>query len=99
MHINWRLRLQNRTTLLALAGAIIALIYQALAMLGITPSVSENQVTEWIGMLVNVLVLLGIVVDPTTEGIGDTTQALQYEKPRKSTIHEGTEYTGGGNDE
>jgi len=99
MNINFKLRLQNKTTLLALAGAIIALVYQALSMLGITPSISESQVTEWIGMLINVLVLLGIVVDPTTAGIGDTTQALQYEEPRKSTLHEGTEYTGGKDDE
>ena len=30
MKINWKLRLQNKTTLLALIGAVAALVYQAL---------------------------------------------------------------------
>lgn len=29
------------------------------------------------------LVILGIVVDPTTEGVEDSKQALRYKKPKK----------------
>lgn len=30
-----------------------------------------------------VLTILGIVTDPTTEGVGDSARALTYEKPAK----------------
>ena len=30
-----------------------------------------------------VLAILGIVTDPTTEGVGDSKQALTYEEPKK----------------
>ena len=40
--INWKLRLKNKATLLAIVTAVIALIYQILGMLGIVPAVSES---------------------------------------------------------
>ena len=36
-----------------------------------------------------VLSILGIVVDPTTEGVSDSIQALDYKKPKKK---EGDKY-------
>ena len=32
-----------------------------------------------------VLVILGVVVDPTTEGLGDSAQAMTYTEPKKAT--------------
>jgi len=36
------------------------------------------------------LALLGVVVDPTTEGVGDSGQALQYEVPRPKGLGQET---------
>ena len=32
--------------------------------------------------LLSALVLMGVVVDPTTEGVGDSARALTYTEPR-----------------
>ena len=83
MKINWKLRLQNRATLAAIVAAIIALVYQILGLIGVVPAVSRDAVMQTASMVINLLVLLGIVVDPTTAGTSDSTQALKYDKPRK----------------
>ena len=41
--INWKLRLKNKATLLAIVTAVIALIYQIHGMQGIVPAVSESE--------------------------------------------------------
>ena len=76
--LNWKLRLKNKTTLIALIGALAALVYQVLGAFGIAPGISENTVLEIAGLAVNALCLLGIVVDPTTEGVRDSERAMQY---------------------
>ncbi len=84
MNINWKLRFQNKATLTAIVLAFVALVYQVLSLIGIVPSVSESQIVEVVGMVINLLCLLGIVVDPTTSGITDSQQALTYEKPKEA---------------
>ena len=69
MKINWKLRLQNKTTLLALIGAIVALVYQVLGIFEIVPAVSEDSVISATAVIINLLVALGVVVDPTTSGV------------------------------
>ena len=81
MKINWKVRLQNKTWLLAMLAAIVAFAYQALSLLEIMPAVSEDQVTQLMGLVINILVALGIVVDPTTTGVTDSQQAMTYDKP------------------
>ena len=79
--MNWKLRLQNKTTLIALIAAAVSLVYQVLGICGIVPRVSEDTILTAAGTLVNALALLGIVVDPTTKGIADSDRAMEYDKP------------------
>ena len=81
MKINWKVRLQNKTWLLAMLAAIVAFVYQLLGLLDIVPAVSQDQVTQLIGLVINILVALGIVVDPTTTGVTDSSRAMHYDKP------------------
>ena len=83
MKINWKVRLKNKTWLLAFAGAIVAFVYQVLGMLGVVAPIAEDNVTQVIGLLVNLLVALGIVQDPTTAGMSDSKEALSYSEPKK----------------
>ena len=53
-------------------------------MVGVVPAVSQDQITQLIGLVVNILVALGIVVDPTTSGVTDSQQAMTYDKPKVS---------------
>ena len=81
--INWKIRLMNKQFWLSLIPAL-ALCAQAIAaVFG-----WEIDLTTVVGRLLTVvntvfalLVVLGIVVDPTTEGVGDSERALGYEKP------------------
>ena len=83
MNINWKLRLQNKTTLTTLILAIIAFVYQVLGIFGIVPGIDQNTMVNLCGLIINLLVAVGIVVDPTTVGISDSTKALEYTEPKE----------------
>ncbi len=83
MGINWKLRLQNKATLTTLLLAVVAFVYQVLGILGITPAVSQDGITNLVAVIINVLLALGIVVDPTTAGVSDSARALDYDEPEE----------------
>lgn len=87
--MNWKLRLQNKTTLIALIAAAISLIYQVLGICGIVPRVTEDTIMTVAGTLINAFALLGIVVDPTTKGIADSERAMEYDKPATDEEEDG----------
>ena len=78
MKINWRIRFKNKVWLLTFVGAIVAFAYQVCAMLGIVPKVAEDQVMDFVKILLTLLVGLGVIVDPTTSGTADSERALTY---------------------
>jgi len=80
--MNFILRLQNKATLAALIGAVVTFVYQALALFGIVPPISPDRIIDVFGLLINVLVIVGVVVDPTTQGFGDSAQAKTYTSPK-----------------
>lgn len=82
MNINWKLRLQNKSTLAALIATVVAFVYQVLGILGVVPIISQDMVISSVGILLNLLVAIGVLVDPTTAGINDSEQAMTYENPR-----------------
>ncbi len=74
--INFKLRLQNKTTLVALISAIFLMLQQfGLAI--------PSNIQEGVNTLVVILVILGIVTDPTTKGVADSERALNYHEPRE----------------
>mgnify|MGYP003508328761 CR=1 FL=1 len=83
MKINWALRFQNKVTLTAIVLGVVALIYQCLGMLGIAPTITQNEIIQVAAMVIDLLVLLGVVVDPTTAGVSDSERALNYSEPNK----------------
>ena len=72
--INWKLRLQNKVTLIALLGAVFLMSQQ----LGF--EIPKN-IQDGVNTFVYILVLLGVVTDPTTAGITDSDRALEYHEP------------------
>ena len=52
-------------------------------MFGIVPPVSENAITQVIGYIINILVVIGVVVDPTTSGVSDSELAMTYTEPKE----------------
>ena len=83
MKINWTLRFQNKVTLTAIVLGVVALIYQILGILGIAPTITQNEIVQVVAMVIDLLVLLGVVVDPTTAGVSDSERAMSYIEPNK----------------
>lgn len=81
--MNFILRLKNKTCLAALISSIVAFVYQILGIFEVVPVISESEITQICGIVINLLVTLGIIVDPTTQGIADSKQALKYTEPKK----------------
>lgn len=80
--MNLKLRFKNKATLTALLLCVVAFIYQICGIIGIVPPVSKGDATQIISVVVNLLVALGVLVDPTTEGITDSAQAITYAAPK-----------------
>lgn len=78
MKINLKVRMKNKTFVITMLTTVIAFIYQILAMFEIIAPINKEQVTQVIMLLVNILVGLGILVDPTTKGVSDSERALGY---------------------
>ena len=79
--INWKLRFQNKATLWAIAGLLVNLVYRILDAAGVVPVFSADFVLEIIADFLTLLGLLGVIVDPTTDGVGDSVRAMGYEQP------------------
>lgn len=82
MNINWILRLKNKVTLTTLIVGIISFVYLVLGCFEIVPPIAQDTVTQGATALIQFLVLIGVVVDPTTKGVSDSKQALEYTEPK-----------------
>lgn len=96
--MNWKLRFKNKATLIAIVAAAVAFVYQILGILNIVPPVTEEQAMQVLGIIINILVGLGILVDPTTAGIGDSARAMTYTEPGIHTIPDDGFLVGGEGD-
>lgn len=76
--INWKIRFKNRAFLLGFFGVILGFVYQMLSLFDVVVPVSEEQVIQFLGIVINLLVGLGVVVDPTTKGVSDSERAMGY---------------------
>lgn len=83
-HINWEVRLKNKQFWLALIPAVLLLIQAVAAVFGfaLDLSVLGDKLLVVVNTLFTVLVILGVVVDPTTRGIKDSENALTYTEPK-----------------
>lgn len=84
--INWTVRLKNKNFWLALVPAIALLLQAGADIFGIKLDfgVTIDKILVFINVLFALLVLIGIVNDPTTSGFSDSERALGYEKPHKT---------------
>lgn len=83
--INWKVRVKNKAFWLALIPAVLLLIQVIASVFGYTLDLGDlgNKLLSVVEALFMVLSILGIVVDPTTDGVGDSKQALTYTEPKK----------------
>ena len=83
--INWTVRIMNKQFWLALIPAVLLLAQVGAAVFGYTLDLGElgNRLLDVVNALFAVLVILGVVTDPTTDGVGDSERAMGYDEPYK----------------
>ena len=91
MKVNWTVRFKNKVWLASFFAAILTFVYTMLGMFDVYPEVTKNDVGEIINSLLMFLSLVGVIQDPTTDGIGDSLRALAYDKPWVDVHDDGTE--------
>lgn len=86
--INWTVRAKNKAFWVAFIPAVLLLVQVVAAVFGFTLDLGDlgNKLLAVVNALFAVLSILGIVTDPTTDGVSDSTQALEYTEPKKDNI-------------
>ena len=82
--INWKVRIKNKAFWVSLIPAVLLLFQVIAAVFGYTLDLGDlgNKLLAVVNALFAVLAILGVVTDPTTAGVGDSTQALTYTEPK-----------------
>ena len=83
--INWLVRIKNKAFWVAFIPAVLLLIQVIASVFGIQIDLGDlgNKLLEVVNAVFSILVILGVVTDPTTAVITDSTQALEYTEPKK----------------
>ena len=81
--INWTVRFKNKNFWLTVIPAVLLLGQTGAAVFGYTLDLGDigNKLIAVVNAAFGVLVVLGVVVDPTTAGVSDSNRAMNYKKP------------------
>ena len=79
--INWKVRFRNKTWLTMFISLVVGFVFNILRAFDVVPTVTESLVMNIAGQVLTFLGLIGVIVDPTTAGVGDSERALGYEEP------------------
>lgn len=82
--INWLVRVRNKAFWVVIIPAVLLLIQAIANVFGLTIDLGDlgNNLIAVINAVFVVLSILGIVVDPTTNGVSDSDRALTYNEPQ-----------------
>ena len=84
MNINWKVRLKNKNFWFAIIPGTLLLVPVVASVFGFSLDLGDlgNKLLAVVNAVFGILAILGIVTDHTTEGLGDSEQALKYDKPK-----------------
>lgn len=82
--INWKVRIKNKLFWLAIIPALLVLFREVAAVAGIELDFTDlsKQLLAVVESVFSVLAILGVVIDPTTEGVQDSRLAMTYDEPK-----------------
>ncbi|MEV9639455.1 phage holin [Mammaliicoccus sciuri] len=88
MRINWKVRMKNKLFWLAVVPAFLLVAQIVASWFGyeLAADLIGEEATKFINSVFALLVILGVVVDPTTDGVEDSPQALRYREPKKKEL-------------
>ena len=87
MKLNWKVRFKNKVWLGSFCSLIIGFVYSMLGLFDVFPAVTQSLVVQLLNQVLTFLGLIGVIVDPTTAGIGDSERAMGYEEPWDDAVN------------
>ena len=87
MKVNWKVRFKNKVWLGSFFSLIVGFVYSMLALFDVFPEVTQSLVVQLLNQVLTFLGLIGVIVDPTTAGLGDSDRALRYQEPWDDSVH------------
>ena len=81
MKLNWKVRFKNKVWLGSFLSLIVGFVYSMLALFDVFPEVTQSLVLQLMNQVLTFLGLIGVIVDPTTAGLGDSERAMGYKEP------------------
>lgn len=91
MKINLSLRLKNKATLVALVSTLGLLANQVCMLIGVDYSMQIKQLVDIAMTVLTVLAGLGVLVDPTTQGLNDSDYSMEKQEPTSNDMQVYTE--------
>ena len=86
MKLNWKVRFKNKVWLGSFFSLVVGFVYSLLALFDVFPAVTQNLVVQLLNQVLTFLGLIGVIVDPTTAGVGDSERAMGYSAFPTSTF-------------
>ena len=87
IYVHWKVRFKNKVWLGSFLSLIIGFIYSMLELFDVFPTVTQNHIIQLMNQVLTFLGLIGVIVDPTTAGIGDSERAMEYTEPWDDNVN------------
>ncbi len=87
MKLNWKVRFKNKVWLGSFLSLIVGFVYSMLALFDVFPEITQSLVLHLMNQVLTFLGLIGVIVDPTTAGIGDSDRAMSYAEPWDDNVN------------
>lgn len=87
--INWKVRIANEKFWMALIPAVLLLVQVVAAFFGFNIDLGDvgNKLLAVVNAVFAILAILGVVNDPTTQGIADSQRAMTYNVPHRDETY------------
>ena len=81
--INWKIRIKNKQFWVSVIPAVSLVVQAVASVFGFQLDFSTlvGKILGVVDAVFALLVILGVVVDPTTVGVSDSKRAMSYEEP------------------
>lgn len=88
--INWKVRFNNKDFWIHFLPSVLLLIQLVADLFGLHLDLGDigNKLLAIVDIVFVILALLGVVNDPTTDGLSDSARAMTYELPYKDWADE-----------
>lgn len=87
--LNWKVRLKSKEWWMGVISAVVMAVFAILNICRVEISLTAEQVMNVAMLVLMIPVSIGIISDPTTQGVSDSNEALTYEAPKSSAAKDG----------